>query len=203
MSAEQNPQTSVEDNKTIARAFLRHLSSEGSAAEAPVAPDYVGHFDPYPDIHGSQGCEQFAADTFAVYPDARYTVEDIADAEGDKVVIRWTFFGTYKAQGKLDQAFDGEPLTMPAMSIVHIENGKVKESWTSIDYLGAIMQWGTLPELVGVSEDDHEVHVFVGDEPLHSTKPIRVLWGKGEIKWPMIPPGLPVDRALLRWPIRW
>jgi predicted ester cyclase len=203
MSAEQNPQTSVDDNKTIAREFLRHLSSEGNATQAPVASNYVGHFPPYSDVHGSQGCEQFAADTLAVYPDARYTVDDIAAAEGDKVVIRGTFFGTYKAQGKLDQAFDGAPLTMPAISIVQIENGKVKVSWTSIDFLGAMVQWGTLPELIGLSEEDHRIRVFVGDEELKPPPPIRVQWGKGEMKWPLIPPGLPVDRALLRWPIKW
>jgi predicted ester cyclase len=198
MSESQIP---AEDNRFIAEQFLINLSSEGSAdtADEFIAPDYLGHVVPYPDVMGPEGYKEFAAQTFTIYPDARFTIEDMADCEEGKVAIRWTFSGTYRAQGELDQAFDDQPLTMTAISILQIVDGKVTESWTSFDFLGAMQRWGTLPQLVGITEESRDVRVFLGDEELETLDDVRVFWGDTEITWPLIPPG---EVAFL-WPIRW
>lgn len=199
MSAEsQMPGADIRD---IAERFLINLSSEGSADRADefIAPDYVGHVVPYPDVMGPEGYKEFAKQTFTIYPDAHFTIEDMAVCEEGKVAIRWTFSGTYRAQGELDRDFDGQTLTMTAISILQITDGKVTESWTSFDFLGAMQRWGTLPQLVGITEESRDVRVFVGGTELETLDEVRVLWGDTEITWPLIPPG----QVALLWPISW
>jgi predicted ester cyclase len=191
------------NNKAIAEQFLRYLSSEGSAdgAEDLIHPDYVGHVVPFPDYQGPEGCREFAARTLERYPDARYIVEDIMATDDDKVVIRGTFSGTYRARDEMDQMFDDQPITMPTITILQIAEGKVTESWASFDLVGPMQRWGVIPDFLGISKENKEIRVFVGGEELKTTEPVKVLWGDTELKWPLIPSQQKM--AALLWPWRW
>lgn len=200
MAAES--QTPVEDNRSTAEEFLRNLSSEGSAERADdfIHPDYVCHVAPFRDEHGPQGYREFAARTLARYHDARFNDDDIIVTE-DKVVIRGTFSGTYRAQDEMDQVFDGQPMTIPVIIILQIADGKVAESWIGFDLLGPMQRWGVIPDFLGISAANREIRVFVGDEELQTTEPVRVYWGESELTWPFIPS--PEKMAALIWPYRW
>ena len=81
----------------------------------------------------------------AGYPDLRFTIEDTV-AENDKVVACWTFSGTHKGD------FMGVPptnkkISVDGMTIHHIANGKIMDSYSNWDALGMMQQLGAVPAL--------------------------------------------------------
>jgi predicted ester cyclase len=190
-----------QNNIAIAQEFLRNLSSGGDAEAAGtiIHPDYVGSVAPFPDDHGPEGYRQLAARTLVRYPDARYIIEDIIATDEDKVAIRATFSGTYRAHDEMDQVFDGEPMEMPTIIILQIADGKVTRSWTSYDLLGPMTRWGVIPDFLGISREKQKLRVVAGGKELPD--PVTVFWGDTELTWPLIPSQERM-RALL-WPIRW
>ncbi len=74
------------------------------------------------------------------FPDLRMTIEDIV-GENEKSVVAWTFSGTH------DGEFMGVPATQKKVSaagitIHHVSNGKVIDSFTNWDVLGILKQLG-------------------------------------------------------------
>ena len=77
------------------------------------------------------------------FPDAQFTMEDLI-AEGDRVVICQTFRGTY--QGELmGTPATGKQVTVSAIVIVRIVNGKAVEVWENGDTSGLLQQLGVVP----------------------------------------------------------
>jgi predicted ester cyclase len=77
---------------------------------------------------------------FASFPDWIHKIEDLV-AEGDKVAVKLTQYGTHKAQYKGIEP-TGKYVTNPAIHIMTIVNGKVKEWWALEDNLGLMRQLG-------------------------------------------------------------
>jgi steroid delta-isomerase-like uncharacterized protein len=76
------------------------------------------------------------------FPDLRLTIEDIV-SEGDKVAVSWNFSGTHKGE------FMGVPATNKTVSvdgitINHVANGKIMDSYISYDALGLMQQVGAV-----------------------------------------------------------
>jgi len=109
-----------------------------------ISPSHALH-DPHlagsaigPDAY-KRVCTQF----IAAFPDLRFTVEDYI-SEKDKVVASWVISGTHKRE------FRGLPATnkkisVEGITINHIANGKIMDSYVSIDYLGMMQQLGAAP----------------------------------------------------------
>jgi len=81
----------------------------------------------------------------AAFPDLRFTVEDTI-AEKDKVAASWTISGTHKGE------FWGvrptqKKMSMDGVTIHHIANGKIIDSYISSDALGLMRQLGIVPPL--------------------------------------------------------
>lgn len=190
-------------NIALAELFLRNLSSEGDAegAEQFIHPDYVNHTVPFRDEQQPKGYKEFAGRTLVRYPDARYIREDIIATDEDKVAIRATFSGTYRAHDEMDQVFDRQPMSMPVIIILRIADGKVRESWISFDLMGPMLRWGVIPDFLGITATNKGFRVFVGDEELKTTQPVKVFWGDTELTWPLIPSQQKMTALL--WPIRW
>lgn len=100
-----------------------------------------------PNVAGSAvGPEAYKLQTtlfLAGYPDLHWTVEDLI-AEEDKVVACWTISGTHKGD------FMGIPATnkkvsVDGMTIHHITNGKIMDSYSNWDALGMMQQLGVVP----------------------------------------------------------
>ena len=82
-----------------------------------------------------------ARDThFAAFPDWIHKIE-IMVAEGDKVAVKLTQYGTHKAKYKGIEPTN-KYVTVPATHIMMIVNGKVKEWWGLEDNLGLMTQLG-------------------------------------------------------------
>jgi predicted ester cyclase len=65
-------------------------------------------------------------------------------AEGDKVVTRLTAYGTHVGE-MFGIPPTGNKLTMTAVAIHRIADGKIVEHWSDKDTLGFMQQIGVLP----------------------------------------------------------
>jgi steroid delta-isomerase-like uncharacterized protein len=124
-----------ERNKATARDELEVWSTgELDRLERLVAP-YVVHHDPY-DARASVGLEGLKrriARNREAFPDLEVSVDDQI-AEGDRVATRWNATMTHR--GRLP----GAPATahrtsLTGITIERFEDGKVVESWRSMDML--------------------------------------------------------------------
>jgi len=79
------------------------------------------------------------------FPDGHYSVDDLI-AEGDKVVLRWTFHATHKGEF-LGPAATGKPVTIMGVTTNRIAGGKIDEGWVSADNLGFLQQVGAAPQI--------------------------------------------------------
>lgn len=79
----------------------------------------------------------------AAFPDGQYSMDDMI-AEGDKVVLRWTFRGTHKGE-LMGIPATGKQVTMAGISIYHFANGMLEEIWEHYDRFGFLQQLGVIP----------------------------------------------------------
>jgi steroid delta-isomerase-like uncharacterized protein len=150
---------STEENKALVRRFrvpraawARAIDRGDLAAmDELVAEDYIDH-NPPPFLGlapGREGLKQ----AFQIFWEATPGHHRIDDqiAEGDKVVTRMTAIG--KHEGDLPGApRTGNELTMTAVTIHRIENGKLAEKWSDNDALGFLQQIGVIPPLAGSNQ---------------------------------------------------
>ena len=133
---------SLEENKILARRWLEQVWSEGNLAELDelCAADFVWHWAPPRVASNREGYKQFVTTGFAAFSDVRCPAEDII-AEGDKVVIRWTWLCTQTGE-YMGIAPTGKQITMSGISILRIAGGKITEEWGEMDNMGLMAQLG-------------------------------------------------------------
>lgn len=95
---------------------------------------------------GPEAYRSIVAQFIAAFPDFQFSIEDLI-AEKNKVVVSWTITGTHKRE------FRGVPATnkrisFDGVSINHVANGKIIESFVTMDYLGLMQQLGVIPARV-------------------------------------------------------
>ena len=134
---------STEENKAQTRRVYEAFNQRNwSAFYEQIAPDVVYH-DASMTIQGLDAYQQWFSMYLTAFPDAQITIEDLI-AEGDKVVVRQTFRGTH--QGELmGIAPTGKQVTVSAIVIVRVVNGKAVEGWQNGDTLGTLQQLGVVP----------------------------------------------------------
>lgn len=77
---------------------------------------------------------------YAAFPDWTHVIETLV-AEGDNIAVKLNQQGTQKAQYEGIPA-TGKKVTNPAMHLMTIVNGKVKQWWALEDNLGFMQQLG-------------------------------------------------------------
>ena len=140
------------DTKALVRRWFEALNTgpHGTwreAADALISASFVMH-DPMapPGLIGPQGVKDYVYDPwFAAFPDAQATIEDLI-AEGDKVVTRFTLRGTHRG-AFMGIAPTGKHVTMTAIGICRVEEGKFAEVWENVDALGLLQQLGAIPQM--------------------------------------------------------
>src|SRR5258708_38594660 len=94
-------------------------------------------------IQGKEAFKQFLSMYLTAFPDLHFTIEDII-AEGDTVVVRFTFRGTH--QGDLmGIPPTGKQVVVTGIDIICAANGKVVEEWVNRDELSLLQQLGVIP----------------------------------------------------------
>jgi predicted ester cyclase len=136
---------STEENKAIIRRFENAcIIGDWATVDKLTAPNFVYHNPAYPEV---QTREQFRHTVIigllTAFPDLEFNIEDII-AEGDKVVVRYSFTGTQKGE------FAGIPPTnkrirFTSILINHLIGGKVVERWVESNALSMMLQLGVIP----------------------------------------------------------
>ena len=132
---------SVEENRAIIRRGVEEGWNKGNLDifDEIVASEVVHH------NWRTRGLEAFKqailADMIA-YPDLQMTIEDMI-AEGDKVVVRYTFRGTQQGETQGIPP-TGKYVTVPGIFVCRCEDGKIAEEWDIWDELGLLRQLGAI-----------------------------------------------------------
>jgi predicted ester cyclase len=103
-------------------------------------------------LHGYQGVEpglesvkQFYYAFWAVFPDAKVTVQELLE-EADTLVARYVITGTQQ-EAFMGVAAARQPIALPGISIFHFRSGRCFERWACSDSLVLLSQIG--PKIPG------------------------------------------------------
>ncbi len=135
---------STEENKAAVRRFNEAFNAgDLDGAMAVFAPNAVVHNSGAPDPLNLEGFKQFGGVFLAAFPGGRLTIEDMIGEE-DKVVARVTYRGTHTGD-LMGIPPTGKQVTVSAMTIDYIANGKIVETWRLFDQLAMMQQLGVIP----------------------------------------------------------
>jgi steroid delta-isomerase-like uncharacterized protein len=77
------------------------------------------------------------------FPDLSLTIEDTI-AERDKVVVSWIISGTHQGEF-MEIPATGRKISVEGITLHHIRNGKILDSYARWDALGLMRQLGAFP----------------------------------------------------------
>jgi steroid delta-isomerase-like uncharacterized protein len=134
------------ENKTIIRRLYEEVWNERKLAvvDELISPSHALH-DPI--VSGSQvGPELYkrrVVELTTGFPDLRLVVEDTI-AEREKFVVSWIVSGTHKGEFMQIPATNRK-ISLEGITIHHIRNGKILDSYVRWDALGLMRQLGVIP----------------------------------------------------------
>ena len=136
---------SVENNKALIRRLYDEVFAKWNlgVVDDLVGPEFVGHEMPPGTPPGPVGFKQFYGWLRSAFPDLRYVVDDVI-AEGDKVVVRWTWHCTHRGDF-MGVPPTGKQATVSGMAIYRLAGGKCVERWVELSLLGLLQQLGAVP----------------------------------------------------------
>jgi steroid delta-isomerase-like uncharacterized protein len=143
---------SVEKNKETFRRYVEEVWKDENLgiADEVFAEKYLSHQSDGTVLErGPDDVKKFVMEYRSAFSDIEDTVDDMI-GEGDRVVNRWTLHVTHTGE------FRGIPATGRRITITGIgifrfsDDGKVVESWDSLDQLGMLHQLGVITEPMGV-----------------------------------------------------
>jgi predicted ester cyclase len=138
---------STEQNKAVTRRYFEELWTQNNVAviDEIIAPDVVGRVAGQT-FRNADTLRKRAGNLRAIYSDVRFSVEDQI-AEGDKVLVRWTFLGRHTGK-YLGAEPTGREVTSTGMNLFRLAGGRIAELWIESDDLGELQQLGvvTLPK---------------------------------------------------------
>jgi len=136
---------SAEKNKAVIRSF-EHACAIGDWATVDklAAPNFVYHNPAYPGDLTLEGFKQkVVIDLVKAFPDLEFNIEDII-AEGDKVVVRYSFGGTHKSEFA-GIAPTNKRVRITSIVINRLTDGKVVERWVESNPFALMLQLGVVP----------------------------------------------------------
>jgi len=135
---------STEDSKALVCRCYEELNKGNLAGIDEVfATDVVVHAPGGQEAHGLEKGKQLFAKLWRAFPDHYETVDDMV-AEGDKVVARVTWTGTQQGEFQ-GMAPTGKQVTLKAITINRVVDGKIVEVWEEADILDMMQQLGAIP----------------------------------------------------------
>ncbi len=138
---------STEENKALVRrwvgSFNQGDTAAGAAVDELIAAHYVRHDPNAPEVRGPEAEKQLVTMYLTAFPDLHFTIEDLI-AEGDTVVARLQVQGTHKGE-LLGIPPTDKGVTLTAIEIYRLADGKIVEQWVVVDTLGLLQQLGAIP----------------------------------------------------------
>jgi len=130
----------LERNKSIVRGFIEAYNERKlDWLDDFVAPNYVDHTN---QIKGRENLKQLIRMGFMAFPDWHEAIEDVV-AEGDKVWVRLSYKGTHTGDWR-GLSPTGKKVTMTAVDIYRIVDGRLAEYWNVTDSLNFFRQLGAI-----------------------------------------------------------
>lgn len=146
---------SIESNKILVRRYFEEAPHNPDVCDEIFASKFLFHALQHASItqqtvESDPHSEKAAYDwlTSVWSPKWRMTVDEMI-AESDRVMVRWTFYGTQVGE------YAGLPPTnrqvvYSGINIFRVENNKIAEIWDISDRLWLWQQLGVLPEIKDV-----------------------------------------------------
>lgn len=134
-----------EANKLTMQKFVEFINTANQAmADELISVDAIFHVPGIPQpMRGPAGYLAIIAMMRAGFPDIQWTLEEMV-AESDKVAARFIMRGTH--QGTFFGAPPtGKKITVQAMNIYRLSDGKFVEERGQPDMLGLLQQIGAVP----------------------------------------------------------
>ena len=139
---------SPEDNKATIRRWIEEGWNQRKWAvfDELATSNWVYHDPSLPTVRTRQDYTRWAGETLGAFPDNHVTLEEMI-AEGDQVVVRHTFRGTHTGAivTPMRLPATGKQVTITAITIARLANGKLVEIWYQVDWLGVLQQLGLIP----------------------------------------------------------
>jgi len=139
---------STKDNKALIRRYFEdapfHLEI-CTEIFAPTVPWHALYRTKNPDFVSNPQAEKEAYERHIKLWGGWSESIDEMIAEGDRVMVRWTFHGTQQGE-YLGIPPPGKPLTFSGIYIFRVSDGKIAEVWNLWDQFGEWQQLGILPE---------------------------------------------------------
>ncbi|HET9100994.1 MAG TPA: ester cyclase [Acidobacteriaceae bacterium] len=133
------------DNASIVRRFLEETINQDrlDTAAAFVWEDVVEQV-PFPGQGpGLEGLKNVLRSMRTAFPDIHYSTEEQI-AEGDKVLTRFEWTGTHRAEF-LGVPATGRAVKVWGMVLDRLEDGRIKDTRILMDLLGLMIQLGVVP----------------------------------------------------------
>lgn len=134
------------NNKALCLTFLDEVHNKHNldAIDTYVSKDVVSH-DPMPGQRpGSDGVKDTMELFHKAFPDKHITVND-SMAEGNKVMVKLTCFGTHSGEF-MGMPATGNPIEYEEVLIFRLKDGKIVEHWAVADALSLMQQTGAVRE---------------------------------------------------------
>jgi steroid delta-isomerase-like uncharacterized protein len=138
-----------EQNQSIVRRFFDEMCNGRKLALADeiYSTNHVLHDPSSPVGPGPQGLKDLVGLYQRAFPDARWTVDELFTANGERVVVQWTGSGTQNGE-LMGIAPTRKSVRVTGTWVFKITGGKIVESWNHWDCLGMLQQLGVVPSLV-------------------------------------------------------
>ena len=134
-----------EENKTMVRRIVEdHWNKKNPALIGELFATNCAFHTPDGALQGQDGARQLYNAYATAFPDFRLTIDDIL-ADGNKVVVRYTFTGTHKGPLAVVPA-SGKQANVQGMVIFHLASGKADEVRFVWDKFALMKQIGALPQ---------------------------------------------------------
>jgi len=136
---------STEQNKAGQRRVWEEAFNRGNLAviDEYFAPEYVFRSPLGMEAKGPESFKQMVTMMRTALPDLHVTIDDML-ADGDKVMTRFTFAGTFKGE-MMGIAPTGRKINVAGMLISRWADGKEVQAWESLDTLAFYQQLGIKP----------------------------------------------------------
>jgi len=133
-----------DENEVAVRRWFQAFNDGDLEAEAAArGDDFVAHVPGMPMPLDGDEWRQFIMMFYVGFPDMQLVVEDVV-SQGDRVAVRWTFHGTHHGEF-FGNPPTGMPVTMSAIEINRLVDGKIAEHWVALDQLSMLQQVGAIP----------------------------------------------------------
>jgi steroid delta-isomerase-like uncharacterized protein len=132
-----------DDNKAIVRQLYEEVWNKRrlELVDEIISPSHALHDPNLTDSAiGPEAYKRQVTRFVTAFPDLRFNVEDMF-GEKDKLAVAWTISGTHKGEF-MGIAPTNKKVSVDGITLNHIVNGKIMDSYISWDALGMMQQLG-------------------------------------------------------------